>query len=283
MKKLTYTNARGESVVFSNHPPFILSKFEGLGDVNADVQSQKSPFQDGSTHVDTILDPRYIDLEVAIVAENIDERRRELARIMNPKIKGKLRYEDEKVVREIECINEHVPNFPTKHQSFNLARINMIAHDPYWQDTSPSVDEMSVFVGMFEFPLEIPHDEGIEFGQQGEKIKINNPGDVETPVRIEFNGPAVNPKVTNVTTGEYILVDRAIGAEQKLVITTDFGNKSVEIYDENGLVENAFHWIDLNSTFWQLIPGENVIQYGADIGMDTAKILITRHNRYVGI
>src|SRR5690625_56324 len=116
MQKVTYTNSRGESVVFSHRPPFILSNIEGLGDVDADVQSQKSPYQDGVTHIDTNLEPRFINMEISIVEKNVDEYRRYLSKVMNPKLDGILKYEDDSVVREIECINEHVPNYPTKTQ-----------------------------------------------------------------------------------------------------------------------------------------------------------------------
>lgn len=283
MPKLTYTNEFGESIVFSNRPPFILSNIEGLGDVDADVQTQKSPFQDGETQLDTNLDPRYIAMEVSIVEKNIDEYRRYLSSIMNPKFNGILRYEDDLIIREIVCVNEHVPIFTNKTKSSHKVKVSLVCPNPYWQDAMDSIDEMAVFVGKFEFPLEIPHDTGMEFGDQGEIITIENPGDAETPVVIEFNGPAVNPKVTNLTTGEYILVNRTIAEEQKLIIDTEFGVKKVEIHDENGLVENAFHWIDLGSSFWQLQQNDNEIEYEADVGMNDARVIITRKNRYVGV
>src|SRR5690625_3537331 len=103
MPKLTYINSRGESVTFSNRPPFILSNIEGLGDVDADVQTQKSPFQDGETHIDTTLEPRYIDMEISIVGKGVDEYRRKLSTIMTPKLTGVLKYEDNNVVRTISC------------------------------------------------------------------------------------------------------------------------------------------------------------------------------------
>src|SRR5690625_1401034 len=109
MPKLIYTNELGQSIEFSNRKPFILENVEGLGDIEADIQTQKAPYQDGETHIDTVLEPRYIDLEISVVGSNVDELRRYLSRVMNPKISGTLRYEDEEVVREIDCINEHVP------------------------------------------------------------------------------------------------------------------------------------------------------------------------------
>src|SRR5690625_3793997 len=125
MQKVTYTNSNGESIVFSHHPPFILSKIEGLGDVEAEVQSQKSPYQDGETHIDTYLEPRFIEMEVSIVGENIEKHRRKLSRIMNPKLNGTLIYENGSVVREIKGINEHVPKFPSGDERNRVYQLSM--------------------------------------------------------------------------------------------------------------------------------------------------------------
>jgi phage-related protein len=109
-------------------------------------------------------------------------------------------------------------------------------------------------------------------------INIVNKGDVQTPVRIEFKGPATNPKISNRTTGEYIQVRRELAYGDVLIITTDFGAKRVEI---NG--QNVFNWIDLDSSFWQLQPGDNIIEYTSDVPVEPAAVLISYRNRYVGV
>ena len=54
--------------------------------------------------------------------------------------------------------------------------------------------------------------------------EIENEGDVDAPIQIEYVGPAKNPKITNETTGEYIQVNMEIGEKEKLVliISTQF-------------------------------------------------------------
>ena len=108
-------------------------------------------------------------------------------------------------------------------------------------------------------------------------INVVNMGDVETPVKIEFQGPATNPKIENRTTGEYIQVQRNLSLGDTLLLTTDFGAKRVEI---NGV--NAFHYIDLNSVFWQLRPGDNIVEYSSDEPTEPAAVVISYRNRYVG-
>lgn len=110
------------------------------------------------------------------------------------------------------------------------------------------------------------------------KINIYNEGDVETPIRIEFKGPATNPRIINNTTGEYIQVNQVLARDEVLVATTDFGNKRVEI---NG--RNVIRWIDLNSIFWQLRPGDNIVEYTSDDEVEPAAVEISYRNRYVGV
>ncbi|MFP5303297.1 hypothetical protein R2R70_19110, partial [Cobetia sp. SIMBA_158] len=71
--KLTYTNANGESISISRTGTFRILDIDGLGRVDADVQTVKSAFQDGVTRVDTLLDARYITIEVGIFAETVEQ------------------------------------------------------------------------------------------------------------------------------------------------------------------------------------------------------------------
>ena len=70
---------------------------------------------------------------------------------------------------------------------------------------------------------------------------------------------------------------------EKLIITTDFGNKKVIFDDGLGNQSNAFGLIDLNSTFFQLQVGDNEISYSADTGTTTAEVLIQWYNRFLGL
>lgn len=282
MQKITYTNSRGESIVFSHRPPFVLSKIEGLGDVDADVQTQKSPYQDGETHIDTLLEPRYIKMEISIVGKNIEEYRRQLSKIMNPKLDGILIYEDGSFIRKIACVNEHVPKYPTKSHSFHLAILDLKCPNPYWQSPNITEEPMAAFVELFEFPSdywEVGEDGDIyfEMGTEGHTRTFMNNGDGPVPIKITIKGPTTNPTLTNLTTGELIKINRNLGADDVLEISTEDGNKYILL---NG--EEAFQ-IDLSSTFWKLQVGENEIQFTADAGQEDATLEITWQEQFVGV
>ena len=255
MEKITFINSKGQSVELGNDGPFILTKIEGLGAVNAAIQTQKSPFQDGETYIDNTLEPRSISIEIMILADDAEEmmiNRRKMLQVFNPKLgEGKLIYEYGNIKREIEAISELAPVFPNAgdfKDTMQPGLIQLYCPNPFWLDTFIESEEMADWVGGLRFPLQLP----MMFAGRSTRQStiVYNSGDVETPVIIEFIGPAINPKIIKTNTGEYIKVNREIAANEKLIITTEFGNKKVILENTETKEEvNAFGWIDLGSTF----------------------------------
>jgi Phage tail protein len=287
MQRIIFTNARGQSVELKSSAPFLLQSIDGLGDVDADIQTQKAPFQDGSTYIDSVLQERVISLQVTILADDTPtllRHRQFLSSVFNPKLgKGILRYENDYMVREIEAVPDKVPVFPSGRENrgplFQKALVNLLCPEPFWLDKFSKSEKMSYILGGLSFPLRL----GTSFAQRGYKKVLYNKGDVPTPVTIEFYGPATNPIVWNRTTGEFIKVNRTLAETDKLVITTAFGNKSVMIENNDGTTTNVFNWIDLESTFWQLVPGKNIIEFGSDSDSAKSRIVISYRNRYLSI
>ncbi len=91
---------------------------------------------------------------------------------------------------------------------------------------------MALWVGDFEFPLEIPS-EGIEMGHRVSNliVNINNTGAVPCGMRIQFKALAtvVNPSLFNVNTREFIKINRTLSAGDVLEVTTEFSNKRIEL------------------------------------------------------
>jgi Phage tail protein len=286
MQRIIYINARGQSVELKSSAPFLLQSIEGLGDVDADIQTQKAPFQDGSTYIDSVLQERAISLEIVILADKstLLKQRQFLASVFNPKLgPGTLRYENGETIREIEAVPDGVPVFPSGRDNrgpvFQKSIVNLLCPEPFWLDEFNTSEKMSYILGGLSFPLRL----GTKFAQRGFKKVLHNQGDVATPVTIEFYGPATNPVVWNRTTGEFVRVNRSLGEQDKLIIPTNFGNKSVLIENNDGTTTNVFNWIDLESSFWQLVPGENLIEFGSDSDSTKSRVVISYKNRYLSV
>ncbi|MED4299745.1 phage tail family protein [Geobacillus stearothermophilus] len=289
MQRIIFTNARGQSVELKSSAPFLLQSIDGLGDVDADIQTQRAPFQDGSTYIDSVLQERAISLQIAILAADkstLLQKRQYLASVFNPKLGlGTLRYENSETVREIEAVPDGVPVFPSGKENrgptFQKALVNLLCPSPFWL-TEEKVDQLVVWEGGLEFPLELP----TFFAQQStNKAKILfNDGDVETPIFVTFHGPATAPiKIINVTTGEFIEVNQNLLVGERLEINTAFGQKRVTKVLSDGTEVNAFHYISLDSTFFQLIPGNNLLDYSTGADYERAAVTITWRNRYLSV
>lgn len=285
VEKVTFINARGQSIELSNRRPFILQSVIGKADVGADIQTQTAPFQDGSTYIDTHLQPRAMSLNVSILAADQDDllyQRQLLATIFNPKLgPGKLLYSKGSTEREIKAVVENVPVFGVGSDNngirFQRTIVNLLCPSPFWEDILAENYKLEDFVSNFRFSFHFP----VRFATRGDSKLLINKGDVPTPIHVEFRGPVVNPRITNLSTGEFIKVNREIPAGYKLILDTSFGNKRVEIVGPDGIVQNAFHYIDLASTFFNLDVGETKISFITESG--NPEVYVEYKHRYLSV
>lgn len=284
MQRVTFVNSRGESLVFGNSPPFILNKIEGVDGPPGDILSTKSPYQDGSSFDSIRLSERPITITGYIIPKTMQEmyqQRRNIMRILNPKLGlGRLVYSNDAQSYAIDAVIEGSPTFQeryTHNQSFVL---NFICPDPYFTDENKTSKGLRFESGGMTFPLRLP----TMFAYSAYRGNFTNSGDVETPVEIHYKGPALNPIITNETTGEFIKVNYDLSENDVLVINTAFGQKRVEVMNSDGSRTNVFHWIDLDSTFFQLDIGQNILRYDSDREGDrsVATVTVYWYNRYIG-
>lgn len=273
---IEYTNAVGVTYRFRG-----LVSVEGLGDVQADIQTQSAPFQDGSAYIDAILTERYVSVEFVIDGidyADVRRQRTEIAQAFNPKLGlGTLRYISGSTMREISAIAETVPFYPDRDargERWQRGTLTLVCPNPYWR--SARIDELPTFEPLFKFPFE-----GVfQMGIRRDRRIIQNDGDASSPMHIEFFGPALNPTITNTVTGEYLKVNREISEGEYMRIDTSDGNKSVVLVGADGVEHNVFNWIDLGSTFLKLAVGDNILAYSSDDSIGTAVVNISYNKLY---
>ena len=174
---------------------------------------------------------------------------------------------------------EDSAEFNDRKNNHDTATISFYCQDPYWLDEKGQDIDIKSVSGGLEFPLKL----ATTFSNVSFYKEIDNIGDVEAPVQIEYVGPAKNPKITNKTTGEYIQVNMEIGEKEKLVIDTREGKETVNLITPNE-TKDVYNEIDLTSTFFKLIIGKNLIEYSSDIEGAKDKVTIKDYtNKYVGV
>lgn len=276
--ELLYKNNLGNEITLSTNPSTLrLYEVAGLDGLSNNLYSTKNVNQDGITIDNMDLQERSITLKGKIITtdkEEIQRNKNILLYIFNPKFGGTIKYKD----LYINCEVSTAPVF--SYTSYNILEwiIELIAPNPYLE-SSQYGEEISTWINGLSFKFSLP----FKLKERGlTKKNIVNDGHVDTPIQIYFKGPAVNPKIINHSTGEYIQVIKELTTDDILIINTEFGNKTVEIERDN-IRTNAFQYIDLDSVFFNLKVGDNLIEYSSENEINPQSVEIRYKNRYVGI
>lgn len=211
--------------------------------------------------------------------EKKSHKRQELIRFFSPFRSGTLKVNYMGVERTIKYeVTGFKISSKNTHDTLSCL-LELSCMDPMFQDVLQMGEKISTWVGGWKWKFKLP----FRMKQRGEPRKnIINEGHVETPVEIEFHGPAVNPQILNLTTGEFIRIERELTSDDILYINTAFGEKKVEIIRDGGR-EDAFDYLDLDSQFFSLQVGDNVIEYQSENGLDPQSVQIYYYNRYIGV
>lgn len=259
-----------------------LLNIEGIESSEIEIHTSDNVLYDGSKVRNRRVKFRPILIEGEYVGKEPEKQRRSLSSFFNVHYDGVLEIDYAGVKRETMYV---VEGYKAKLDNvYNPLRflVHLYCPNPFLMGSITYSQEMADWVGGLRFPLQLP----MMFTGRSTRQStiIRNDGDVPTPITFEFLGPAVNPKVVKDDTGEYIQVNREIGEDEKLIVSTGFGDKRVILKNRiTGEETNAFGWIDLGSTFFQLDVGNNLISYSAESGQETAKVWIKWRNRYLGV
>lgn len=286
MEEIVLQNKLG-SITIGGAPPYILNSFDA-GAPKSTMLTTKAPGQDGKTLEGNLLEERTPAITLTIHADGIQDlydRRRKLYAFLLPRTSGIMLYTNDSGTRVIPYAVDGEPEAKERTGVGMQVLVQLYCPDPYWSDTAETRADMAAWVGDFEFPLIIPEETGVELGHRMSTRIVNayNPGDVECGLRIVFTALAsvTAPSLVNVNTQETMRVKRTLAAGDQLIISTGTGNETVKMR-HTGLETNALNYIDIQSDFFQLSPGDNILRYGADAGIDELECAVYYTPRYAG-
>jgi hypothetical protein len=256
-----------------------LEQFPLTGGTGANVITTKVWNQHGNNFVDSYMESQDGELTFALYIANKslteqEQQRREITNICNP-LNGVLQMQ---VVlntgaiynRDITIIS--APSFPTgfnnRNEVWQKVQLEYTANNPFWYAEGELVETFQAVEPLFLFPFTMSVTEPVYMGSILPSNIAVNEGQVAAPVVIKIIGACVNPRIDNLTTGEFIkLKNLTMVAGDVLEIDTTFGQKKVLL---NGV--NAFNKLDFSSTFFNLKIGENEIEFTDDTGSAAATI-----------
>lgn len=120
-----------------------------------------------------------------------------------------------------------------------------------------------------------PDQTGMSYGGgAGAPNLITNDGWTTTYPEITIQGPAVNPKITNVTAGAFLLIDATIGTNDQLVLNTDYRTVTLNGVNRRALLNNS-------STWFAAPPGTSYYTFTATGTDGNTACVVTWRNAYI--
>ena len=281
MNKIVFSfDCNGERIVLQE-PLFGIVDYEGLESTNYELEVLENINHIGGKMKKKKILPRPITIEFDYLEndEKKSQMRQTLIRFFSPFRSGNLTIDYMGIVRTIQY---EVSGF--KISSKNIYEglsclLELSCMDPLFQDVIENGEQISTWVGGWSFPFTLP----FQLKERGEpRTNIINSGDVETPIHVEFHGPAKKPYIKNLTTGKIIQIEADLNSDQTLYVDTTFGKNTVEI-EENGTRTDVSQMISMESRFWRLEVGDNMVEYGAEDELQDNNVVIRYSNRYLGV
>lgn len=272
-------NARGEVLNLSTDPRYtpILT---GTGPPAATINRSKVALADGTRYNSATVNERNL-LLLVYLNRDIARARLNLYRFFATKQYIKVYYQADGLDVYVEGYVETAEVDPWT-QDQNL-QASIICPMPHWRDVAETYTNASHVNALFEFPFAIDA-EGAELSTKDTAAStiVVNGGTVAGGLIFEITATVrtLQPRIYNLSTGEYIgfYVDMFPG--DRLVVNTTTGRKSVT-YISDGESSNYINTVMEGSTWLQLEVGANEFSYTVDEG--EAELEIRHTNMYIGV
>lgn len=275
-KTFRYVNDNGDTLTFEYAHGYLISKPSGIDTVSVNLSQAQGINQVGSTVESKTVQPRPVTISGIIVGADQSARKEALMSVIRPDLGGKLYADDY-------YLNVHVTATPTieARDKFAHFQFSLSAPYPYWQKDNTVSQALAGIQKMFKFPwyMSKPY----RFGQLmvTQFMNIYNGGQLPVPFTATFyaKNDVVNPRIINVTTGETMLINTSMVTGERVVVEITH-DRTYVTSSEIGNIRGA---LDLDSTFFRLGVGDNVLKPEADLGLDQLDVQINFATEIVGV
>lgn len=261
----------GESMTISRAQGYSITALDGLESSDVTLQLQPDAQNDGGRATGVRIEPRVVEVEAVYLGTRDKESvRARWLHFLNPHNEFLLKIEYCEKKRHVMC---HV-SVPFRDLRANLCEplrfsFGLTCPKPallgegFHENMAGVIPMLCAPFSLFSNTDDAGHIAGATAAYKifRERLTVNNTGDMDVGIVLTFTakGPLKNPRLDNLTTGEYIRVLCDMDQGDLLMVSTVQGKKRVEM---NG--ENISNQKDRQSKFFQLRRGVNVLQYSAE-------------------
>lgn len=168
-----------------------------------------------------------------------------------------------------------------------IMQVSILCPNPYFKGMDEIINDISKSLAAFEFPfaIDLPGCE-ISTIDTSKITNVYNDSENETGVIIEIEllNNADKIQINNTITGEIFILNYDFVKNDKIIIDTNKGKKSVKLI-RSGITSNLFMAVRKKSTFFQLNIGDNFFTYIVDEGKndDAIHIVFKHYSLYGGV
>lgn len=275
-KKFRYVNENGDSITFEYAHGYLINKPNGIDTVEVSLSQAQGINQVGGTVESKTVQPRPVTISGIVCGDSQSARKEALTAVIRPDLKGKLYADDY-------YLDVHVTATPIieARKKFAHFQFSLNAPYPYWKKDQSQQVILSGVERRFKFPWNISRT--YSFGQLFKRQFLNvlNNGQVPIPFTATFyaNNEVVNPKITHVTTGEMLILNKTMTAGERVVVEITH-DRTFVTSSADGNIRGA---LDLDSNLFRLGVGDNVLKPEADSGLDQLEVQIDFATEIVGV
>lgn len=254
----------------------------GLTPPSAQINTSKIAGLDGSQFNSSTLNERNIVITIKLNGD-VEKNRINLYSFFRSKEWCRFYYEND--TRNV-YIEGYVESFDGDlFSNREIMQISILCPNPYFKDAEEILDDISKSLAAFEFPFAI-ESPGVEIStiDTTRITNVCNNSEIETGIIIEIDllSAANKIQITNITTGETFTLNHSFVENDKIIIDTNKGNKSVTLIRDAETI-NLFTKMRRGSKFFQLNIGDNFFSYLVDDGNnDDAIHIIFKHYKLFG-
>ena len=275
-KTFKYINDNGDEIVLDYEHGFLINKPVGIDTLQVSLSQAQGINQTGATVQSVNVQPRPVTVSGRLVGYFQSENKTTLMATVRPDIGGRLYADDYYLV-----VKPTATPAVSPAPRFADFQFSLLAPYPYWQQDASVTSTLSGVAPRFKFPWNVsrPH----RFGElvQNQFINIANRGQVPIPFTVTFTAASevTNPKLTDATTGKYLLLNKPLVAGERLVVEITH-DRTYVTSSVDGECRGA---LALSSNLFRLAVGDNVLKPEADSGRDNLEVSIDYATEIVGV
>jgi len=282
---LSIRNKRsGEEIFLDGRDGYAVAPLRGMSAIPVDLHLTQGVGQVGSTVQGQSVQGYSIVITGTILGY-VNDRRKRMHDVILPENECELIYREDRetwILDVFPTVNPDIQHV----KSFAKFGFTLFAPHPYWKSSRGTSGMLSGLIARFQFPVNYGDPEFHMFGERIKEISVivKNTGNVAVNFTLTYfaSAPILNPTLHNVVTGDFIKINRALKAGERVIIDMESTPMTVTSH-YRGEVSNIFGDLDLDSTPFMLEVGENILQDGAESGYGVLDTLVSYRIAYTGV